>query len=47
MPKKPRPQRDRPLSLEEKLGRIWAFIFLGIVLVLLVTLVGKPFLFPR
>ena len=46
MIKKPRPKRDRPLSLEEKLGHIWAALFLFIVLVLLVTLVGKPLLFP-
>ena len=47
MLKKPRPPKDRPLNLEEKLGHIWAAIFLGIVVALLAILLGKPLLFPR
>jgi hypothetical protein len=46
VPKKPRPKRNRPLSLEEKLGHVWAAVFLAIVVALLITLLGKALLFP-
>ena len=41
MPKRPRLKITRPLSPEEKYGHVWGAVFLFIVLILLVTLVGK------
>ena len=32
---------NRPRTVEEKIGQIWAFIFIGVVISLVVTLVGK------
>jgi hypothetical protein len=47
VPKPPRLKTTRPLTLPEKLGNLWAGVFLFIVLTLLVTLVGKACLFPK
>ncbi len=45
MQKSPRLKTTRPLTPEEKYGHIWGWIFLGIVVVLVVTLVGKACFF--
>ena len=42
--KRARPPNPAHVPLAEKLGRVWAWIFLGIVLILAVVLVGKAFL---
>jgi hypothetical protein len=41
VPKKNRSRLTDPISVEERIGRIWGGIFVGIVVVLLITLVGK------
>ncbi|GAB4275537.1 MAG: hypothetical protein Kow0092_31120 [Deferrisomatales bacterium] len=46
MAKPPRPSPRRPLTLEEKLGHLWGAIFVGLVVVLAATLLGKACLFP-
>jgi len=43
-PRKARPRSTGPLPLAERLGRVWAFVFLGIVVLLAIVLVGKAFL---
>lgn len=46
MAKKPRLKTTRPLSLEEKLGHVWAVVFIAMVVILAATLFGKGCFFP-
>lgn len=41
MRKTDRSKTARPVSIEEKIGHIWAGVFIGVVVVLVVTLAGK------
>ncbi len=38
-------QPETPPTVEERLGRLWGFVYVGIIVVLTVLLVGKACLF--
>lgn len=44
-PRAPRPKNRRPLTREEKLGHLWAGVYVFSMVVLAVVLVGKGCLF--
>ncbi len=41
----PSPERPRPPTLEEKLGRWWGLVFVATVVILTVAIAGKSCLF--